>query len=56
MADENKEVGIVGVEINLRTDDGEILKVDMNKEVQTIIYSMLSNFFRDGIPYVTDEK
>lgn len=47
---------LLEVEINLRFEKGGIQKVEMSKEIQKIMFSMLGNFFSGGIPFTTHSQ
>lgn len=45
-----KELDVVGIEINLVCATGEKIEVDIDKESQKVFWSLLNNFFKPEIP------
>lgn len=54
MKNDEIEVSITELKILLIVDNGDVFKVDMDKEMQRIIYSTLKNTFKPDIPLVPE--
>ena len=47
---------LLEIEINFLLEKGGVKKIEINKEVQKVIFSALSNFFGGRIPLTTHSQ